>query len=283
MQLGYFDRTTRGRLIVTGRDRKDLLHRLATNSIVDLKPGHGTSTCFCTAKGRMVDWAVVLDRGDDLLILSGNPDRLSGHIQQYTISEDVTVRNYMAIEIVVCGPRAKELLDVELEPWCFTEVALAGVKIQVVHIEPLGGDAYSLLAPDAVSLRRMLGEQGDLLAPEDVDRLRVRHRIPAFPNEVNEDHNPWEAGLEASISLHKGCYVGQEIVARLNTYDKVKRRIVALRLDGLRVPGDPLVQDGKEHGKLTTVVDNLALAYVASDLAAPGTRFDGAEIVETPF
>ena len=71
--------------------------------------------------------------------------------------------------------------------------------------------------------------------------------------------------------------------SRLNTYDKVKRRIVALRLDGLRAPGDPLVQDGKQHGELTTVVDNLALAYVASDLAAPGTRFDGAEIVETPF
>jgi folate-binding protein YgfZ len=283
MQLGYFDRTTRGRLIVTGRDRKDLLHRLATNSIIDLQPGSGVSTCFCTAKGRMVDWAVVLDRGEDLLLLSGNPERLSGHIQQYTITEDVTVRNYMAIEIVVCGPRARELLGVDLEPWCFTEVALAGVKIQVVRIEPLGGDAYSLLAPDAVALRRMLGERGDLLSPEDADRLRVRHRIPAFPNEVNEDHNPWEAGLEASISLKKGCYVGQEVVARLNTYDKVKRRLVALRIDGLRAPGDPLVQDGKVHGQLTTVVDDLALGYVTSDLAAPGTRFDGAEIVETPF
>ena len=152
-----------------------------------------------------------------------------------------------------------------------------------MQIEPLAGEAYSLLAPDAVALRRMLGEQGDLLDPADVDRLRVRHRIPAFPGEINEKHNPWEAGLEASISMHKGCYVGQEIVARLNSYDKVKRRLVALRLDRLRVPGDALMLDGQEQGELTTVVDNLALGYVVSDLAAPGTRFDGAEIVETPF
>jgi len=288
MQLGYFDRTTRGRLIVTGRDSKDLLHRLATNSIVGLEEGMGISTCFCTAKGRMVDWAVVLDRGDDLLILSGNPARLAGHIQQYTITEDITVRNYMAIEIVVCGPRAKQILGVDLEPWCFVEVPLAGVKVQVVRIEPLAGEAYSVLAPDAVSLRRMLGEQGDVLDPAAVDRLRVRHCIPAFPGEVNEDHNPWEAGLEDTISLQKGCYVGQEVVARLNTYDKVKRRLVALRLDepglaGSLLVGDLLVKDGKEQGKLTTVVDNLALGYVASDFAAPGTRFDGAEVIETPF
>jgi len=283
MQLGYFDRTLRGRLIVTGRDRSDLLQRLATNSILGLAEGQGVSTCFCTAKGRMVDWTVVLDRGDDILLLSGNPERLAGHIQQYTITEDVTVRNYMAIEIVVCGPRAKEILGVDLEPWHFTEVALAGVKIQVVRIEPLGGDAYSLLAPDAVALRRLLGEHGDVLAPADVDRLRVRHRIPAVPGEVNEDHNPWEAGLEASISLHKGCYVGQEVVARLNTYDSVKRRLVALRIHGAPLAGEPLVHDGEEQGKLTTVVGNLALGYVASELAAPGTRFDCGEIVETPF
>ena len=280
MQLGFFDRTTRGRLIVTGRDRKDLLHRLATNSIEGLEPGQGTSCCFCTPKGRMIDWCVVLDRGDDLLVLTANPERLSGHIQQYTITEDVTVRNYMAIEVVVCGAKAKGLLGVDLDPWCFTEVAIAGVKVQAVRIEPLAGDAYSLLAPDAVALRRLLAEQGESLGAPDVERLRIRWGIPAFPNEINENHNPWEAGLAGAISLHKGCYIGQEVIARLNTYDKVKRRLVSLRLARTGLRGEPVIAGGEEVGNLTTVSGDIALAYVATDLPGP---LEGAEIAPTPF
>ena len=283
MQMGFFDRTGSGRLIVTGRDSRDLLHRLATNTILGLSPGQGVQCCFCTNKGRLIDCTVVLDRGEDLLILTNNPGRLSGHIQQYTITEDVTVSNYMAIELVVCGPRAKEILGVELEPWCYTEVALAGVKILVARIEPLAGDAYSLLAPDAVALRTLLAEQGDRLDADTVRKLRIRQGLPAYPNEINEDYNPWEAGLDGAISLQKGCYVGQEIVARLNAYDKVKRRLVALRLDGLRAAGDALEVDGEIAGRLTTVAEDIALGYVKSEFAVPGTRIGFAEVAETPF
>ena len=279
MQLGFFDRTVRGRLIVTGRDRKDLMHRLATNPIESLESGQGASCCFCTAKGRMIDWSTVLDRGDDLLVLGSNPERLSGHIQQYTITEDVTVRNYMAIEIVVCGPRAKELLGVDLEPWSWTEVPIAGVKVQAARVEPLAGDAYALLAPDGVSLRQLLAEEGDLLTPSDVDRLRIQARIPAFPNEVNEDHNPWEAGLGGAISMHKGCYVGQEVIARLHTYEKVKRTLVAVKLAAPMESGSNLEVDGKEVGVLTTVVGVDALAYVAATHAEPGTALGPATVV----
>ena len=280
MQLGFFDRTKGGRLIVTGRDRKDLLHRLATSSIEGLQPGEGISTCFCTSKGRMIDWCVVLDRGDDLLVLSANPERLAGHIQQYTIAEDVTVRNYMAIEVVVCGMRAKDLLGVDLELSCFTEVAIAGVKVQAVRIPPLAGDAYSLLAPDAVALRRLLGEQGESLLPPDVERLRIRAGIPAFPNEINELHNPWEAGLADSISLTKGCYIGQEVIARLDTYEKVKRKLVSLRLESGGLRGEPVRENGADVGELTTVSGDIALAYVNAD---SGPEYERAVAVDTPF
>jgi folate-binding protein YgfZ len=280
MQLGFYDRTSRGRLIVTGRDRKDLLHRLATNSIEGLEPGGGTSCCFCTPKGRMIDWCVVIDRGEDLLVLTANPERLSGHIQQYTITEDVTVRNYMAVEIVMCGSRAKSVLDVDVEPWNFTEVAIAGVKVQAVRIEPLAGDAYSVLAPDAVALRRLLAEEGESLGAPDVERLRIRWGIPAFPNEINENHNPWEAGLTDAISLHKGCYIGQEVIARLNTYEKVKRRLVSVRLERTGLRGEPLFAKGEEVGNLTTVSGDIALAYVSADVEG---ELDNAEIIETPF
>jgi folate-binding protein YgfZ len=283
MDVAFFDRTSRGRLIVTGRDRVDLLHRLATNSLLDMGPGRGRATCFLNPKGRMIDWSVVLDRGDDLLILSGNPERLSGHIQQYTITEDVTVRNYMAIEIVVCGPGAAGYLGHEIEPWCYVEMPLGEVKVQVARVEPLWGDAYAILAPDAVALRRELAERGRALQGPEIDELRARDGIPAFPNEINEDHNPWEANLDDAISLRKGCYVGQEVIARLRTYDKVKFKLVGLALHRPMQSGEALRAEGSEIGELTTVSGNVALGYVGVEHATPGTAFEGATVVALPM
>jgi folate-binding protein YgfZ len=281
MEVSYFDRTARGRLIVTGHDRKDLLHRLATHDVLSLGPGKGRAVCFCTLKGRLIDWTLLLDRGGDLLLLTANPERLAGHILQYTITEDVTVRNYIAVEIVVCGPGARAFVGVDLEPWCHATRRLADVEVLVARIEPLLGEAYAILAPDAMSLRRVLAEVGRALAPADVDAARIRAGIPSWPNEINEEHNPWEAGLDASISLHKGCYVGQEVIARLHTYAKVQRRLRRLRLEAPRAPGEPVTSGGREVGRLTTVAGTEALAYLDIEHAAPEAALDGARIL--PF
>jgi folate-binding protein YgfZ len=283
MDLAFFDRTTRGRLIVTGRDRQDLLHRLATNAIAGLPAGRGTATCFCTSKGRLIDWTVVLNRGDDLLLLSGNPERLAGHILQFTITEDVTVRNYMAIEIVVCGPGAAGFLGVSLEPWQFVDANLGGVRVQIVRIEPLFGEAYAILAPDAVALRRMLQERGKQLDPAEIEALRVRSGIPGVPNEINEETNPWEVGLDEAISLAKGCYIGQEVIARIHTYKKLRRRLAGLRLLGAFAPGARLTRGGHEAALVTTVAGDRALGLVDTECLAPGTALDGATVVALPM
>lgn len=280
MDVSFFDRTARGRLIVAGKDRKDLLHRLATSPLFDLKEGQGTAACFCTPKGKLIDWAVVVDRGEDMLILSANPERLSGHIQQYTITEDVTVRNYMAIEVVVCGPGAAGFVGVELEPWSMARIHLAEVRVEVVRIEPLQGEAYVLLVPDAVALRQLLAERGRSLSPPDVDLLRIRAGIPAHPNEINEKNNPWEVNLGDHVSLRKGCYVGQEVIARLHAYDKVKRRLVALRLEGMGREGEDLLKDGEVVGVLTTVAGGVALGTVDVEWARPGVALDGATVID---
>jgi folate-binding protein YgfZ len=282
-EVAFFDRTGRGRLIVTGRDRMDLLHRLATNSILGVEPGNGTSTVFTNRKGGMIDYTVVLNRGDDLLLLSGNPERLSGHILQYTITEDVTVRNYMAIELVVCGPGAARVLGVELGPWSWADVQLGEVKVQIVRVEPLNGEAYVVLAPDAVALRRMLADHGRALTPPEVEALRVRAGIPTAPNEVNEDHNPWEAGLDEAIALNKGCYVGQEVIARLNTYDKVRRRLRGLKLGRPREAGERLQSGGEPAAELTTVAGSIAMAYVEIDYVAPGTQIEDTTVLDLPI
>jgi folate-binding protein YgfZ len=280
MDLAFFDRTSRGRLIVTGRDRKDLLHRLCTNDVLGLRPGQARPACFCTNKGRLIDWVAILDRGDDLLVLSGNPERLSGHIQEYTISEDVTVRNYMAIELLVCGPAAARVLGVQLEPWRHEKARLGEVTVTVVRVEPWLGDGYIVLAPDAVALRRMLATHGTMLQGAQVEELRVRCGIPAYPNEINEERNPWEARLHESIALQKGCYVGQEVIARLRTYSKVQNALVRLRLKDPLLPGAPLLKEGAPVGEVTSAAGELALGYVRSEFAAAGTELDGAVVYQ---
>jgi folate-binding protein YgfZ len=283
MHLGFFDRTSRGRLIVTGRDRTDLLHRLSTNVLVGLTSRQGVATCFVSAKGRLIDWTIVLERGDDTLLLAGNADRLSGHIQQYTITEDVTVRNYMAIELIVCGTGAKEILGVDLAPWECTERVLGEVNVQIVRIEPLAGDAYAVLAPDAVALRRMLAGHGTQLDEPAITALRVAAAIPAYPNEINERFNPWEARLAPFISLTKGCYIGKEVVARLNTYEKVQRKLSVLALERAFQEGDVLyADDGSEAGVVTTVAGDRALGYVAVAHLTPGTLLRDATVLEHP-
>jgi folate-binding protein YgfZ len=113
--------------------------------------------------------------------------------------------------------------------------------------------------------------------------LRIRSGVPAYPNEINEDHNPWEAGLSDAISLTKGCYIGQEVIARLKTYDKVKRRLVGLRLAMARERGDPLRLEGVDVGLVTTVAGDLAMGYVETEHAKPGTSLDGAAVIALPL
>ncbi|MFQ5873180.1 MAG: YgfZ/GcvT domain-containing protein, partial [Dehalococcoidia bacterium] len=116
------------------------------------------------------------------------------------------------------------------------------------------------------------------------DVLRIEAGVPIYGAELSEDVNPLEAGLRSSISFTKGCYVGQEVVARLNTYQKVKRHLVKLRFyDGTAPhPGTPLELDGKEVGTLTSVavlpgdVRAFALGYVRKAHAQPGVKLAAA-------
>jgi folate-binding protein YgfZ len=172
---------------------------------------------------------------------------------------------------------------VNLDPWQFTDAALGGVRVQIVRVEPLFGDAYAILAPDAVALRRLLHERGKQLDPAEVETLRVRWGIPAFPNEINEDTNPWEVGLDDAISLTKGCYIGQEVIARIHTYKKLRRRLAGLRLDPPVPAGTRLARAGSEAALVTTVSADRALALVDVECLAPGTTLDGATVIPLPM
>lgn len=161
------------------------------------------------------------------------------------------------------------------------EATSEGIKTLVSRTFPLGGDGYSIIAP-ASGLEPLRGkalEAGAIPATDAcLEILRLEAGLPAAGRELTEDYNPWEARLQDAVSLDKGCYVGQEVIARLNTYDKVSKLLVRLRFAGAAVPdpGAPLQFEGHVTGTLTSAAtipgsdQVIALGYVKDEDAIAG-------------
>ena len=131
------------------------------------------------------------------------------------------------------------------------------------------------------------------------ETLRIEAGQPVLDRELTEEYNPWEANLGHAIHPDKGCYIGQEVIARLNTYDKVRQHLMGLRLPPGRTPAPrtPIRVGHRAAGKITSAVysphlkNNIALAYVRRAFCSPGTEveydFDGcvqkAEVTALPF
>ena len=185
------------------------------------------------------------------------------------------------------------------------EASLDGVPLRVLGDDGIGGAGFSFVC-DAENV----GAVWDRLAAAAADAggrpagdlamesRRVLLGLPVHPNELNDDHNPLEAGLRDAVSFDKGCYVGQEVVARLNTYDKVSRSLIGLELPadgGLPAPGTEIVVEGSTEGRVTSVVwpsgwpHPVALAYLKRRSSRPtvdlrlAAGIVRATVVDLPF
>ena len=285
------DRSAFGRLRVTGADALDLLNRLSTNKLIDLQPGHGAGTVLTTNKGRILDLLVVANFGEELLVITspGTQDRVIEWIDLYTFGEDITVEDVTqsASLLSVVGPQAADALGetvAGLEPFDSTDVELGGRPLKVVRTDALGVPGYDVVAPaeHAASVWLDLADRGAVPIGElAAEAVRVEQGVPRYGREMGEDYNPLEAGLLPFISFDKGCYIGQEVVVRLNTYRKVQKRLMGIALDGDSPESDALVEaEGAQVGFLTSVVDSpalgrpLALAYVRRAHAEAGVAVE---------
>jgi len=288
------DRSDLGRLRISGKDALDLLHRLTTQDVRSLGPGQGTAAAFVTAKGRIIDWVTLHCLDDGLLCLTG-PGRsgaVADYIDRYTFREEVRVesadRSHGTLGLfgarardriagLFGGPAAERPLH---QP---VRVRLAEAEAILARTFPLAGDGYHLTAPleSLRALRAAILERAAGLVeagPACLEILRIEAGLPATGRELTEDYNPWEARLNDAISLNKGCYVGQEVIARLNTYRKVSKYLVRLRVDPTVPPlGAPLVGPGGEPiGTLTSAAAVpgeervVGLGYVRDEEAADG-------------
>lgn len=311
------DRSDLGRITMVGRDCLDLLHRLSTQDLLQVQPEQGARTVLTNDKGRILDVLTVYRMADRLVLLT-SPDRQAdtlAWLDRYTFSEDSAATDLTPATrlIALLGPKAVDVAQraagqslTTLKLYEHVEGRIAGVPVTIARAhEPLDGlhvlvherERLADIMDALLSAGAASGVQN--IGPAAYEVLRIEAGIGAYGRELGEQYNPLEAQLRDTISFRKGCYVGQEVIARLDSYQKVQRLQMGLLLPPGLVPstGTKLIVEGKEVGLVTSATFSpvlgkpIALAYVAFKAAKAGmslaleTLPEGpvAQVVDLPF
>ena len=296
--VGLLDRSPVGRLRLTGADALDLLDRLSTNKLDDLAVGQGMYTVLTSNKGRILDLLFVLRLDDHLMVFTGpgNREQVAEWIDFYTFTEDVAVQDVTeeTALVLLIGPEAPSLAGAlmggstsSLPRYGSTSASVGELEVLVARTDFMRLPGYDLVVPRAragglwtelLSAGARLGVKP--VGMEALEAVRVEQGVPTYGKELTEDANPLEANLLDFISFNKGCYVGQEVVARLNTYEKVQRRLVGLTWEGGGGPSPDaeISLDGKRVGTVTSEAwsprlnRRIGLGYLRKAQAVPGMR-----------
>jgi len=297
---GLVDRSERGKLALTGPEAKTFLHGQVTNDIEGLEPGRGCYAAFLTHKGKMLGDLRVLDLGDELLLDTERPtlQELFNMIRRYKLGSDLELhkRTLEMGLLSLIGPEARRVAGARTLPSAEHANARAeiGGRPVVLVATDTGVDVFCA-AGDTPAVRAALEAAGAAAVDEAAaEILRVERGRPRYGFELDDGVIPQEAGLnERAVSFTKGCYVGQETVARLFYRGKPNRHLRGLELSAPAATGDVLRLGEKEVGRVGTAVVSPAFGAIALAIlrreAQPGgtvTVGDGgarAEVVELPF
>ncbi len=241
MGVGIRDISNCGFIELKGNDVLDFLNRISTNLVRDIQKGEITKTIFITEKGKIIDTAVVINLDDYQLLVSSqeHQEKMIIWLQKYVISDDVKLSNingkYTLFEVL--GPQADSFMTLingnvvnNIQPNTIKIMNTEGIIFFLMKHYDLNGQLiYWILADPTYAqklIRYMVENKGpfgfNLIGEEAYNHYRIENGIPIAPNEINDLHNPHEVGLINLVNDTKGCYIGQEVVARLGTYDKVQ-------------------------------------------------------------
>jgi folate-binding protein YgfZ len=318
---GVVDLSGRSRLCLGGADRVKFLHGQVTNDVNRLKPGQGCYAALVSAKGKMQSDLNIYSLPDELLLdfEPGYAAAVAERLEKYIIADDVQVVDVAPQFglISVQGPKAEVLLQgwepgAELPRNPMNFVARKDERLGEVYVmnrPRTGSSGYDLIVPNAV-----LAEVADKLLEAAnqaggrfcgwgaLELARIEAGIPRFGADMDESNLAPETGIEdRAISYSKGCYIGQEVIARIRTYGQVAKTLRGLRLAENLNPGpargDKLLKEGKEAGYVTSAVASpvlkasIALGYVRREHNQMGTELTlrtaggetSATIVSLPF
>lgn len=266
---------------------------MTTNDLTKLLPDHGIQTVVINEKARILDVVMVMQADDYAYLLGshGTSSSIIAWLKKYIITDDVRLQDlteqHACIEIM--GPRSSEivagLISLDCSRWSLGQWAsfeLDGHQVKIVRM-PSSCEMSFWIIGDRLALANIAGalreHAGDIpeLNTIDVAYLRVLSGMGAHDHEWSEAYNPLEAGLLHLTSFTKGCYIGQEVIARLDSYNKVKQRIMGIVATQEVHEGDVLLIDSTPVGVVTSVTRScdgaswLALAYVRGEHAVTNT------------
>jgi len=294
---------------------------MVTNDIKKLSSGTGLYAVFTTDKAKMLADARIYCLPDTLFI-DLEPEvtgKIYKHLDKYTLASDVTIENLTETHglLSVYGPAAPEIMSQFIAPaslptneYAIITLSLDGTLIFVTRNEITGEAGYDLYLPiDKLAstwnrLMQIGGPHGlQPIGLEALNSLRIEAGIPKYGIDMDESNFPMEAGLEAkAISYTKGCYIGQETIARADAQGHMNKRLMGLELSGESVPmkGQSIQAlpesegaEGRVVGTVTSAVKSptlgkvIAMGYLHRDFIKPGTEVfiarQPAEIVSLPF
>jgi folate-binding protein YgfZ len=293
-----------GVLVVSDADRADFLHRMTTNNINALRPGQSAVTVLTSPTARMLFVFTVVCRPDELWLLPapGQTAALLRHLRgQIFFMDKVKVRDASAewSRLRLVGPAAlSTLAALDLDLATTAEGGWqerAGVLALRQEQYDLPGIELVIEAVEVPATMAALQQAGALPLTDEAhaQARRVELGRPAPGAELTEEYNPLEAGLAWACAENKGCYTGQEIIARQITYDKVTKTLVGLCADGLLTAGAPVTFGGQTVGTVTSVAYSpalqapLALAILKRPHNTPGSQVmvgdQSATVAALPF
>ena len=311
---GLLDLSSRGRIEVSGTEAVQFLNGLITNDVKALKEGEWMPAAFPNVQGRLLANARVLHRDNSFLLDTEavTRNRVYQTLERFTLAGDFRIRditNETAL-ISVQGARSAQSVSIvlgeeaaDVERGRIRCVPWQDSRVNVIRATHTSEDGYDLFtgASEAPKLWEALSAAGALPTGFDaLEVLRIEAGLPRFGVDMNETNVVLETGLDEAVSFTKGCYIGQEIIARIHWRGHVAKRLAGLSFDSrVELPPDAKVKsiDGKEIGRITSATFSprlertVALAYLRYDYLKPqtevrivvGDKERTAYVVELPF
>ena len=303
------DLSHRGKLAFSGPDAPAFLHGMLTNRVQDLKPGEGVYAAFLTRQGKFVSDLHLYRREEDFLALTppGMGAALAGALDHFIIMDQVEVADCAEAlcALGVFGPKAPAVVVRAGLPWPDLPEHGFAAKDEALAARELwtGEEGCVLLAPAGRAEGLWDGLISAGARPAGLrafETLTLEAGVPLFGPDLGPEVNPMQAGLEArAIDFQKGCYIGQEVIAKIKYLGQVNRGLAGIRLAGSAAPpaGARVWHGEEEAGEVTraalspTLGKPVALAYLHRKAMAPGTavrlRWEGGEaegqVAELPF
>ena len=289
--VAIYDRSSWGVMKITGSDRLRYLHNQSTNDFEKLKPGQGCDTVFVTSTARTLDLATAYATDDAVIVLvsANRREQLFAWLDKFIFPFDKVELTDISAESAVfslIGRQSNSLLSQLIGEGAISQqygdhqlVKIADASVRVAVGSGLATPGYTLILErdNAGVVWSNITESGAIpLGANLWESLRIQQGRPQSDRELTEDYNPLEAGLWQTISFEKGCYIGQETIARLNTYNGVKQKLWGIKLDRPVSPQTPIVFEDKKVGVLTSYTDtttgSYGLGYVRTKAGVEGLQ-----------